>query len=196
MTVTDLHSIQAEQAIENWGPKADLRMDDDDVEEYVAGQSDEVNRCRARGRHLYDAQESRAPIFSDITPEGLWVRKLRCECCGLVGRVESWESKRVGKSGRRWKFVSARPDYSLRGPKGEKYLADPGHGRMAPRQVKGAVVSNLMHGQNITQLRAEVKRRAEDERKAHLEAVKAKYAAAEDADHTADDDAGHTAETA
>lgn len=190
MTVTEFRSIQGED-IKDWGPKADVRMADDDVEEYVAGQSAEVNRCRARGRHLYDEQESRAPIFSDITPEGLWVRKLMCECCELVGRIEFWESKRVGKSGRRWSFVTAKPDYSLRGPKGEKYLAEPGHGRMAPRQVKGAVVSNMMHDQNITQLRAEVKKRADDERKAHLEAVKAKYAAPD-----SDDDAHDTAVTA
>lgn len=190
MTVTDLHSIQGEQEIEKWGPKVDPRMSDDAAQEYVARHSAEVAKCRARGRHLFEKERFQSPIFVDRTPEGLWVRKtMDCECCNLVGRKEFWERGRD----KMWRLVAAEPDYTKRGPNGEKYLADPGNGRMAPRQAMSAITTNQLHQFTLTELGAQVKQHKKDAAKAQLENVKAKYAKdnkgakdAKDADHTAE----------
>lgn len=175
MTVT---SIQGESLDQKWGTVADRRMDQDTVEEYVAGASPQVVRCRKRGRHDYERQQAQSPIFISYDEDGLYTRQMMtCECCGLVGRWEFWLCTRVGKKGLRWELVDARSDYTLRGPNGEQYRAEPGHGWMAPRQVQSAVMTNALHGQTLTQIRADIKRQQKIEKEAQLERLQEKYAA-------------------
>ena len=157
-------SIQGEHLREvglNSGP---VKMDDEDVAEYLEGVGPEVVDCRERGRHDIPTTNEVDVVFTGVTSDGLFIRKLKCKSCGLAQRIELWEGRRV-RRGRRmvtqFGLVSSRPDYSLRGPNGERYLAPAGWGRMSAKQVRNAVVSKRMGDADLTALRKQLQQAAD-----------------------------------
>lgn len=112
--------------------------DDATVERYVEKQSDGVNACRERGRHLFPVTNRTNLRFSGVDSRGRLVRRLLCTSCELVYRLEKWESYRHGNKIRYRKF-SKTLDYDVTGPNGEQYRGDPGQGRMKPSQVQEAL---------------------------------------------------------
>lgn len=145
-------SIQGEQQA---GQIAMVLMGDDDVDAYVNSVSDAVIACRERGRHLYPPMRSTGLVFTEITDDGLFVRRLECMCCHLVDRVEFWEVRGSGKN-RRYVPVYARPDYK-RGPNGERYLAKSGNGRMTAKMVRSAIASQILQGTTPSTLMKQIK---------------------------------------
>jgi hypothetical protein len=130
----------------------DQYMSDGDVDEYVSKASDEVLMCRERGRHLWPSVRKVGVHFTGVTTEGLLVRQLRCECCGLAERREFWET--VGRgSNLRYRPVDATTVY-LTGDSGEKYLVPSGRGRMTSKMVRGTLVSKALEGQTLTSVKA------------------------------------------
>lgn len=133
-------------------------MPQDDVDEYVYSASYEVVECRME-RHNFRAARRNGPIFTGVTEDGLLIWRMRCGGCGLVQRIELWGPKTVrGKT--RWEPVATYVDYSLRGANGERYLAPAGHGRMAPRQVREAVVTKALAGKSVRTVRKMAKEAA------------------------------------
>lgn len=130
-------------------------MEDDDVDAYVNSVSDAVIACRERGRHLFPPMRTTGLVFTEVTDDGLFVRRLECMCCHLVDRVEFWETRGSGKN-RRYVPVAARPDYK-RGPNGERYLAKSGNGRMTAKMVRSAIASQILQGTTPSTLMKQIK---------------------------------------
>jgi hypothetical protein len=143
-------SIQGEQQ----ETAAPLYAEDTEVEKYVDTQSPGVVTCRERNRHDYPSIREAGLHFSgvDLTT-GLHIRRVRCQSCNLVENVELWDIRHKGDTITRAERVSARPDYGLRGPNGERYLAPEGHGRMLPKQVRNAVATGQLKGLSFKEIR-------------------------------------------
>jgi len=142
---------------------------DTEVRLYAQGQPDGVVACRERGRHDYPATrlslaDPAAPPFTEVTPEGWYVRRLPCECCrhepdedgnpGMprVVRVEEWELKHRRGVIQSAQIVRARPV-----PLDSDYLNPKGQGRIKPSQVRSAVVTARVAGLLIKDIRDQVK---------------------------------------
>lgn len=153
---TEPKSIQGEQQERE---AVALYATEAEVEHYVEAQSPGVVTCRERGRHDYPSARETGMHFTDIDREtGFYVRRERCRSCGLVDRVELWDVRHKGDRILKCEFVSAKPDYSPRGPEGERYQAPAGNGRMKPRQVRNVVATGVLKGQSFTDLRKEIRR--------------------------------------
>lgn len=152
---TEPKSIQGEQQ-----ERADtFYATEAEVERYVDDQDPGVITCRERGRHDYPGSRETGMHFVDLDREtGFYVRRVRCRSCDLVDRVELWDVRHKGDNITRCEFVSARPDYSVRGPGGERYQVPAGTGRMKPKQVRGVVATGMLKGQSFTDLRKEIRR--------------------------------------
>lgn len=139
--VNPLLSIQGEQQQER--DQTYLRMDQDLVEEIVADLPEECAECRA-GHHRFAVIRPRDGIvFAGRSASGMPLQRLRCLGCNLVDKVIVWSTN----DGIRWNPERTYLDYSVRGPNGEKYLLDQkGQGRMAPRQVQSALMSQGLQG--------------------------------------------------
>jgi hypothetical protein len=151
--------------------QAALWASDSEVAIYVQGQPDGVVDCRERGRHQYPGSRLAlshpdAPPFTDITPEGWYVREIGCESCRKVNddgtpgmfrviRIEHWHllhnSRGVIKEGGA-QLVRAHP--KIVDP---AYLNPPGQGRIKPRSVRGAVMSAALKGVNVNTLTREIR---------------------------------------
>lgn len=133
--------------------------DQADVEEWVDTHSPNVVSCRERNRHDYPtvseevAKEGTLHFIGVDAETGLHIRHVVGESCQLVGRFELWDIRHKGDRVTSTERVSAKPDYSLRGPNGERYLLKPGHGRMQPKQVRNAVATGALKGVSFTALR-------------------------------------------
>ena len=141
---------------------------DTEVRLYTQGQPDGVIACRERGRHDYPATrlslaDPDAPPFTEVTPEGWYVRRLPCESCrhraedgtpGLprVVRVEEWELKHRRGVIQSAQIVRARPI-----PLDTDYLNGTGQGRIKPSQVRSAVVTARVAGMRIQDIRDQVR---------------------------------------
>lgn len=145
--ITPLPSIQGEQQQE----AGRVRASDEDVDLYVDRVSDEVLACRERGRHLFPTIRQAGIHFTDVDRDGLFVRRLICNCCELAVKVEKWEGI---KRGRRVRFqrVASHLEYRT-GADGQTYLAPSGRGHMTPRQIADSVASKALQGQSLAALR-------------------------------------------
>jgi hypothetical protein len=139
-----------------------------EVATYAQGQPDGVIACRERGRHDYPATrltlaDPDAPPFTEVTPEGWYVRRLPCESCrhrnddgtpGLprVVRIEEWELKHRRGVVQSAQIVRARP-LAL----DPDYLNPKGQGRIKPSQVRSAVVTARVAGMRIKDIRNQVR---------------------------------------
>lgn len=124
------------------------------VTAYLARVSEGVAACRQRGRHLYPPTRRRARITFhgyNTRTRHLLHRKV-CTSCGLVERVEEWKVQAEGDVVTSCELVNAYPDYSLRGPDGEKYLGDEGTGRMTPKMIQNIIVTECMVGAALSAL--------------------------------------------
>jgi hypothetical protein len=143
-------SIQGEEQ-EAYAP---LYAEDVEVEKYVDAQSPGVITCRERNRHDYPSIREAGLHFSGVNlTTGFHIRRVRCQSCNLVENVELWDLRHKGDTITRAERVSARPDYTLRGPNGERYLAPEGHGRMLPKQVRNAVATGQLKGLSFKEIR-------------------------------------------
>ena len=141
---------------------------DTEVRLYTQGQPDGVIACRERGRHDYPATrlslaDPDAPPFTEVTPEGWYVRRLPCECCRKVNddgtpglprvvRVEEWELKHRRGVIQSAQIIRARPI-----PLDSGYLNGTGQGRIKPSQVRSAVVTARVAGMRIKDIRDQVR---------------------------------------
>lgn len=141
---------------------------DTEVRLYTQGQPDGVIACRERGRHDYPATrlslaDPDAPPFTEVTPEGWYVRRLPCECCRTVNddgtpglprvvRVEEWELKHRHGVIQSAQIIRARPV-----PLNSDYLNGTGQGRIKPSQVRSAVVTARVAGMRIKDIRDQVR---------------------------------------
>jgi hypothetical protein len=139
--VTPILSIQGEQQKKSAQPH--LRMDQDLVEEIVADLPEECAECRA-GHHRFPVIRPRDGIqFAGRSASGMPLQRLRCLGCNLVDKIVVWSTT----DGIRWNPERTYLDYSVRGDRGEKYLLDQkGQGRMAPRQVQSALMTQGLQG--------------------------------------------------
>lgn len=134
--------------------------DQADVEKWVDSHDPNVVDCRERNRHTYPSIREAGRHFDGVDVEtGFHIRRLRCKSCKLVGVIELWDVRHRGDTVTRMEKVSSKPDYSYRGPNGEKYLSKTGRGRMKPKQVRDVVATNLFRGMSYTELRKESMRR-------------------------------------
>lgn len=136
-------------------------MSDGDVDAYLREASDAILVCRERGRHLYPSTRDAGVRFTAITDEGLLVRQVWCTSCGLAERREFWETRGRGTS-LRYFPVDSKTVYH-QGAHGERYLAPTGQGRMTPKMVRGALVSQALSGQSLASVKAAAKAYKEDE---------------------------------
>jgi hypothetical protein len=133
----ELTSIQGEQQEE----AAPLYATDDEVDEWVRQASEGAIVCQSDGRHHFPPARKTGIRFVGVTPLGLFIRRVLCDSCLMVERVEEWDVRHVGDRVTRAEFVSAKLDYL-----DPTYLAERGHGRMKPKQVRNAVASVLLAG--------------------------------------------------
>lgn len=166
---------------------------DTEVAIYVQGQPDGVVNCRERGRHQYPGTrlaltDKDAPPFTDITPEGWYVREIGCTSCQHVNddgtpgpfrvvRIEHWHLLHnargvIKENGAQ--LVRARPQVV-----DPDYLNPPGQGRIKPRSVRGAVMSAAMRGLNVNTLTREIRERKAERDRLVREAYERSVARAE-----------------
>lgn len=141
-------------------------MSDGDVDTYLSKASDDVLVCRERGRHLYPSVSKTGVRFTAVTDDGLLVRQVFCESCGLAERREFWET--IGR-GQNIRYV--RLDTTVvyhQGPNGQTYLAPAGQGRMTPRMIQSAIVSQAMSGMSVAKVKAAAKAYKADEDQGEL----------------------------
>jgi hypothetical protein len=167
---------------------------------YVAGQPDGVIDCRESGRHRYTGSRKAltdpgAPPFTDISPEGWYVREIPCDSCRHVNddgtpglprviRREWWHllhNRRGIITDNGAQLVKARP-VTL----DSDYLNPAGQGRIKPRDVRAAVLSGHVRGMNINTITREIKERQAEQARLVREAyertvARADAAAAQDA---------------
>ena len=146
--VTNIRSIQGEQQVE--AGHGFRRMAQDDVEQVITEIPEDTIDCRA-GRHYFPRIRPRdGVVFVGKNKKGQRIQRTRCTGCKLVDRVTLWEGElaiRKGIEEIRWAPVDSRLDYNVRGPNGEQYLlANKGLGRMAPRQVQAALMTEALRG--------------------------------------------------
>lgn len=114
-------------------------------------------KCK-KGRHDYE--DDGKLIFTGITRDQLWVRKLPCHRCHApdfpvrVERVELWQVRFYRKLITSADLVVAYPNYL-----DETYL-NTGHGRMKPRGIQSAQVTLALRGANYRDTRKLVIARA------------------------------------
>lgn len=183
------------QGIAERARRATLWASDSDVAIYAQGQPDGVIACRERGRHDYPATRlslAAGPPFTEITPDGWYVRRLPCECCrkinddgtpGLprVVRIEEWEIKH-----RRGVIVSAQIVRARPVPLDADYQNPPGQGRIKPSQVRNATVTAAVSGLKIKDLRDQVREITEQREREAAEAYQRTQAAADQAQRERD----------
>lgn len=142
----NLRSIQGEQQRVTQRA-AFVVADQDDVEEYVAGASKGVLKCRYKGRHEFPDDLDGVLEFDGRTDDNLLYRKLRCKCCKLAIQVQYWSAVTMkttnGKTRVRWLKEKSYVTYET-GQSGERYVASPGLGRIFPSQVQSAVMTRAM----------------------------------------------------
>ena len=146
--VSNIRSIQGEQLVETVSRYR--RMDQEDVEYVITQIPDDCINCRA-GHHRFPVIRPRDGVtFAGKNRKGQRIQRVRCLDCKLVDRLTVWEGEiaiRKGVEETRWYPVDNRLDYNVRGPNGEQYLLqDKGLGRMAPRQVQGALMTQALAG--------------------------------------------------
>lgn len=144
-------SIQGEQQ----DAAGTLYASPDQVTAYLRQVSEGVATCRQRGRHLYPPtrRRSRITFHGYNTRTKCLIHRKQCTSCGLVERVEEWRvSAGDDDIVTECELIDAYPDYSLRGPDGEKYLADEGTGRMTPKMVQNVIMSECMVGAGLADL--------------------------------------------
>lgn len=153
---------------------------------YVQGQPDGVVACRENGRHVYPATRlslAAGPPFTEITPDGWYVRRLPCEQCRTINddgtpgmprvvRVEEWEIKH-----RRGVIVSAQIVRARPIPVQADYLNPPGQGRIKPSLVRNATVTAAVAGLKIKDLRDQVRGITEQREQEAAEAYQRAHAA-------------------
>ena len=125
---------------------------EDQVASFVASANDDVIICRERGRHFFKGVGRGGSLkFTGINREGLHVRRIVCDDCVCVERVELWEL--LHKRGKiyRANLVAAHLDYL-----DPTYLGEPGQGRMKTKQVREALVTLALTGQSFRELRKEI----------------------------------------
>ena len=183
-------SIQGERARAR---QAQIWADRATVAQYAARQDAGVVTCRERGRHTYPGTrlaltDPDAPPFTDITPEGWYVREIGCTCCrhvtedGTPGpfrviRVEHWHLlhnrqgliKPDGAQIVRARPMVVDPDYL--NPKGE--------GRIKPSFVRDAEMSRAMRGVNVNTLTREIRERQAEQARLVSEAYQRQLRRAE-----------------
>ena len=142
-------------------------MDMADVDRYVDGASEEVIACRERGRHLWPSMRKAKLVFTDVTEDGLLVRRVLCECCQLARRIEYWETVGRGRN-TRYQPVGSSIEY-LTGSDGERYLGPQGRGRMTNKMIRNSMVTAALHGQSPAMVRQAAKRAAALEKEATQE---------------------------
>jgi hypothetical protein len=139
-------------------------MNEVEVEKYVGSASPGVVTCRERGRHDYPTIREAGLHFVDVNEYGLHIRRVRCRSCNLVDNVEEWDVLHRNGVVTRAERVSATPDYSVRGPNGERYLGPSGHGRMTPKMVKNTVATGELKGHSFKDIRREIREAQKRER--------------------------------
>lgn len=144
----NVKSIQAEQLEE--AVSRYRRMEQEDVEYTITQIPEDCINCRA-GHHRFPVIRPRdGVVFAGKNRKGQRLQRVRCLDCNLVDRLTVWEGEvaiRKGVEEIRWYPVSSRLDYNVRGPNGEQYLlTEKGLGRMAPRQVQGALMTQALRG--------------------------------------------------
>jgi hypothetical protein len=135
-------------------------MPQEDVDQYIGEADEPVVLCRERGRHLYPSTHAAGLRFVGVTEDGLMIRRLRCECCGLVDRVELWDVRQHRGRITRCELVSARPEYRTEyGTNGtvRRYTARPGHGRILPKRVRNALGTGQLAGQSYREVLKEAR---------------------------------------
>jgi hypothetical protein len=142
-TPETLRSIQGERADQVAG---EMWATDDQVDEFVRSVGEWVLVCRERGRHAFAPVRVTGMRFEGVTPDGLFIRRVSCDDCGMVVRVELWEVRQKRGVITRVELVSATLDYT------PGYLGKPGTGRMRPRQIRNAVASLELSGQNFREI--------------------------------------------
>jgi len=156
-------SIQGErQARES----AAIWASDDAVYDYVRNAPDKNLACRQRGRHTFEPANKASMKFTGVTPEGFMERRVVCDVCEKVGRIEEWDVQHRRGIITRCDLVRVRPDYFDR-----DYLGEKGRGRMKPRQIESAIGSLAMEGQDLRAIRKELiaeQQRADAERKRRI----------------------------
>lgn len=141
-------SIQGEQQ-RDYGVS---RADQDDVDAYVDGVSAAVLGCRQRGHRFPPPTPNGEPLWFAMDRQGVLYRRVLCQDCRLVMRVEQYVFEGRGKN-KRVKPVGQTQYVYLEGPDGERYAAPRGHGRMTRRQVTESVLSKSLSGLSITEVR-------------------------------------------
>lgn len=151
-------SIQGEQ---QEAEQLDLFMDQADVDAYVDSVDNAILTCRERARHAFPTTRETGLRFSGVDGDtGLLIRRVMCPCCNLAERVELWDVQHRGSKVTRCEFVSAQTVYHTERRKDgtiRRYTAPAGRGRMKPKQVKNAIATGLLGGQNFTQILKEAK---------------------------------------
>lgn len=155
-----LHSIQG---FEQGKVDEATFMSDGDLDAYIATASDEILICRERGRHLYPTARKAGVRFTAMTDDGMLVRQVWCESCGLAERREFWQTRGRGTS-LRYERVDSKTVYH-QGSHGERYLAPAGQGRMSSKRVQGAIVSQALSGQSLASVKAAAKAYKDDNEK-------------------------------
>lgn len=133
-------------------------MDEGDVDLYVDEASPEVIECRERGRHLWPSTREVGIVFTDVDDLGLFVRRLKCKCCGLAYRNEKWDAVKRGGT---WRYVLVGANVVYKtGAKGEQYLAPAGRGHLTSKLVKSSLASKALSGESPAAMRKQLKRKA------------------------------------
>ena len=126
------------------------------VERWVTEHSPGVVACRERNRHDPPTiAETGGLHFEGIDYLGFHLRRTRCKSCKLVDIVEQWDVAHRGNVITKAVRVGSTPDYSVRGPNGEKYLGPKGEGRMRPKDVRSAIGTGYLKGMSYRDLRKE-----------------------------------------
>jgi hypothetical protein len=120
---------------------------DEDVAAYVETASPGVRACRERGRHLFAPTQVTGMVFVGVDEAGLLIRRVDCDSCGMVERVELWDVRHHRGKVTRAVLVSAKPAY-----KDPAYLNKAGKGRMTPKQVRNALATIELGGLDFRQL--------------------------------------------
>lgn len=134
-------------------------MEQDEVDKYVDSATDDVLACRDRGRHLWPSIRKAGIVFTDVTDDGLLVRKVECGCCNLAVRVEFWEARTTGRGqNKNTRYVPVASSMEYREKDGVRYLGPQGHGRMLAKQVRESLATRALAGQTLTMVREAAKR--------------------------------------
>lgn len=139
-------------------------MEDGDVENYVNKATPGTLECRAGGRHAFPNRVRRAlqhTLSFTGYNEHLRLFEIRedCESCQCAYRIVYYENVGTKKNPHFKRVGSSAPRYK-KGPNGEIYTADPGLGRISPRQVDSILVTQAMSGKTLSQITREAREAA------------------------------------